>query len=173
MGERWKRIQDYVRTQFLAWGIWTLFSLAVTGIVWAFTAMPWYSILLVLICLVVAIATGIKGIQLVSQDMRSPEVLRQLRHAEKMAKREDDRLKATRKLFRELAAKGEVSVPWSTQQTEDWLAEVEYTMRPLLGPNEVSNFVVDIVRNANISTDQKRLRATAWLKAVRIKFWVH
>jgi hypothetical protein len=170
MGERWKRFKTYVQTQFASWFIWWLFSLALTGIVWIFTQMTWYLALFLLLCIIVMVVTMVLGIRRLAHEFHGADVLNHLQQAEKLAKREERRTKAVRKLFRELADEGKAGQQWDQQQIEQWIGKIKLSLTPLIPPNDISDYVMALQREPS---NQKREYSLAWLRSVSIKFWVH
>jgi hypothetical protein len=177
MGERWKRFWAYLQSQFSAWFTWGLFSLfsslGVTGLVWVFTQMAWYLVLVVLVCVSLLIFAGVKGVRMMVREIQGPGILYQMQQAAKVAKKEEGRNKAIRKLFQELVDEGEAGQQWSQQQVDDWMVKIELSMIPLLPQTEINEFLDTVQRQPFLSTDKKRECCLAWLRAVRLKFWVH
>lgn len=147
-----------------------LFELAVTGVVGVlvsfFAAMPWPTLILLLVFVFLAVFSGTILYRRAVREMRQP-----MTNEDRAAKLESRRRHEARKLFQELIDEADEGMNWDSYHVNSWIARAECTIEPLLSSDDVNTFR-NLFHDTNSLSDEKRQRCVAWLKSACVKYWL-
>jgi hypothetical protein len=161
-----QRVWKSATREISSWSLWHyLFDFAVTTIITVlihhFTGMPWWMLMVLPVSLFVAILSGWMVIQKARASLVSETARSELR-----------RQKGIRKLFQDLMREGEAGRDWGEEQVANWISKVACAIRPLFPKEDVEQFEKEF-EDKQTSVSQRRERCLIWLRAARLKFWVH